>query len=287
MSRLGVHALVWVGGWSREECRRAVAATAEAGFDLIEIPLLEPARIDVDDTRAVLEAHGIAAACSLGLDLTTDVSSDDSAVVAAGRERLGGALRVTRELGADYLGGVLHGALGRYTAPPTPAGRAHAVEAIRELCATAADGITIGLESVNRYENNLLNTAEQALRFMDEVGAPNLAVHLDSYHMNIEEEDLASPVRTCGKRLGYVHVGESHRGALGTGTVRFDELFDALAEIDYGGTITFESFSSAVVDPKLSTTLCIWRELWDDALALATAARRFLEERWAPEAASA
>lgn len=280
MNPLGVHALVWVGGWSPEECRRAVAATAAAGFDLIEIPLLDPQRVDAEDTRAVLREHGLGAVCSLGLGPETDVSSEDPEVARAGRRLLADALAAARAMGATYLGGVLHGALGRYVSPPSRRARANAVGAVRELCAAAeGDGIAIGLEVVNRYENNLLNTAEQALRLLDEVGADNLLVHLDTYHMNIEEADLASPVLACGDRLGYVHVGESHRGALGTGCVDFPELFGALARTGYEGPITFESFSSAVVDPVLSSTLCIWRELWDDGAALAGAARRFVREQ--------
>jgi D-psicose/D-tagatose/L-ribulose 3-epimerase len=74
--------------------------------------------------------------------------------------------------------------------------------------------VTIGVEAVNRYESNLVNTAEQALELVEEVGAPNLVVHLDAYHMNIEEANLADPVRMCAERLGYVHIGESHRGYL-------------------------------------------------------------------------
>jgi D-psicose/D-tagatose/L-ribulose 3-epimerase len=286
VNALGVHAYVWVERWSREDCRRAVWATAEAGFDLIEIPLLDPSSVDVDDTRQVLEEHGVQAACSLGLAAETDISSDDPAAVTAGRRLLDDALWATRQLGATMLTGVLYGRLGRYTEPLTTSGRTNAVATIRELCAAAApEGITIGLEPVNRYETNGLNTAEQALRFIDDVGTDNLAVHLDTFHMNIEEADLASPVHACAERLGYVHLGESHRGALGTGTVDFPSFFAALAQAGYTGPITFESFSSAAAAPELSSTLCIWRESWTDAMAVARAATRFVHEQSAAAAA--
>jgi D-psicose/D-tagatose/L-ribulose 3-epimerase len=285
--RLGVHALVWVGGWSREEARHAIASTAEAGYDLIEIPLLDPSSVDAVDTRRVLDEHGIAAACSLGLSPATDVASEDPGAVAAGRRLLADALEAVVELGADYLGGVLYGMLGRHDAPVTERGRANAVEAIRELCDSAArEGVTIGLEVVNRYESNLLNTAEQALAFLDDLGAGNATVHLDTYHMNIEEPGMGAAIERCGDRLGYFHVGESHRGPLGTGSVDFAEAFRALDEIGYDGTIAFESFSSAVVSPALTRALCIWRETWDNGMELATAARRFVIEQRAAAAAA-
>ena len=216
MMRLGVHALVWVGGWSPAEARQAIASTAEAGYDLIEIPLLDPSSVDAKDTRSVLDEHGITASCSLGLSPATDVSSEDPAAVAAGRRLLADALEAAVDLGADYLGGVLYGVLGRHDAAVTERGRANAVEAIRELCDNAErEGVTIGLEVVNRYESNLLNTTEQALEFLDELGADNATVHLDTYHMNIEEQGMAEAIEACGDRLGYFHVGESNRGPLG------------------------------------------------------------------------
>ncbi|GAB4384117.1 MAG: sugar phosphate isomerase/epimerase [Elainellaceae cyanobacterium] len=279
MNRIGVHALVWVGGWSEPECRLAIESSKAAGFDLIEIPVLDPSTIDIDMTRQVLQSVGLKAGCSLGLSFDTDISSADPAIVAAGDRLLHEALDVARGIGADYLGGVIYSALGKYSQMPTAEGRANCINVLRDLArAAAADGISLGLETVNRYETNLLNTAAQTLELIEAVNEDNVVVHLDTYHMNIEEADFRIPVLACGDRLGYVHVGESHRGYLGTGTVDFATLFDALAEIDYQGTITFESFSSAVVAPNLSTTLAIWRNLWSDGMDLARHARQFIDQ---------
>ena len=97
---------------------------------------------------------------------------------------------------------------------------------------------------------------------MNDVDEPNVKIHLDTYHMNIEERSLEAAVVLCGDRLGYVHVGESDRGALGMGNVDFDSLFRGLRRVDYDGPITFESFSGDVVSPDLSDVLCIWRNPW-------------------------
>ena len=102
------------------------------------------------------------------------------------------------------------------------------------------------------------------MEYIAEVGAPNVVVHLDSYHMNIEENDFRQPVFDSGDRLGYVHIGENHRGYLGQGHIDFAQLFGALAEVGYDGVITFESFSSAVVDEDLSRILRIWRDMWTE-----------------------
>lgn len=89
---------------------------------------------------------------------------------------------------------------------------------------------------------------------------------------------MRDAVLRCGDRLGYVHVGESHRGYLGTGSVDFPGLFGALSEAGYRGPVAFESFSSAVVSPLLSNTLAVWRNLWDDSMDLAVSAREFIEK---------
>ena len=277
---LGVHALVWVGGWSKDQCREAIKNSAEAGYGLIEIPALDPKSIDVEHTKATLKEFGLKGACSLGLSFDADINNDDSEIAKRGEARLMDALDVVEQLGGDYLGGVIFSALGKYKLPPTKQARNNAVAALKRLAIAAhAKGITLGLEPVNRYESNLLNTGSQALEMITDIGEPNVVVHLDIYHMNIEEQDLVSPVLEAGNKLGYVHIGASHRGPLGTGNIDFDSFFSALAKIGYKGTITFESFSSTVVAPDLSSTLGIWRNLWTDNKSMAKSAREYIENK--------
>ena len=115
------------------------------------------------------------------------------------------------------------------------------------------------------------------MALLDRIGLPNVFAHLDTYHMNIEEGFVGKAIEDCGDRLGYFHIGESHRGYLGTGTVDFTEVFRSLARIGYDGPIAFESFSSAVVDPVLSNMLGVWRNLWSDGYDLARHAKAFME----------
>ena len=251
-----------------------------AGYGLIEIPALDPASIDAEDTLKVLGEYNMKAACSLGLTFDADINNEDSEIVARGEKRLFDALTVVERLKGNYLGGVLFSALGKYQGPPTTKARDNAVAAIGRLAKAAKEkGILLGLEPVNRYESNLLNTGQQALDFIKDTGSDNVKVHLDIYHMNIEEQDLVSPVIACGDKLGYVHIGASHRGPLGTGNIDFDSFFGALHKINYKGTITFESFSSAVVSKDLSNTLGIWRNLWTDNKSMAKSAREYMEAK--------
>lgn len=280
--RIGCHGSVWTGNFDAEGLRFAADKTREAGFDLIEIPLMDPEGIDVASARRALAANDLIATGSLGLTPGTDISSDDPDIVAGGAAVLNKALEVVSDIGGTHLVGVIYGAMHKYFEPATAAGRRHSVDVIARLASRAEQlGVRLGIEIVNRYESNLINTGRQGLEYLDEVGVGNVSVHLDTYHMNIEEPDMFSPVLTAGSRLGYVHIGESHRGYLGSGTVDFDEFFRALARIGYDGPVVFESFSSVIVHEELSRMLGIWRNLWDDSIDLASHANTFIRNHLA------
>lgn len=271
MNKLGVHALVWEAGWSHAECARAIARTAEVGYDFIEAAALDPSSIDVDFTRRELEQHGIGINFSLGLDAESDISSGDPAKAARGKAKLLQALAVARDLGATHVCGILHSAFQKNSVPTTKAGVAMAVDILGQVAETAArSNITLGLEVVNRYEFNVLNTASQGVEMCRRIGADNVKVHLDIYHMNIEELDIPAAIRETGPYLGYFHTGDSHRGYMGSGSADLAGMFRALVFSGYQGPITFESFSSRVVGQPLEGILGIWRNLWEDSHDLAT-----------------
>jgi D-psicose/D-tagatose/L-ribulose 3-epimerase len=281
-SLIGCHALVFTGEFDARGIASSVQRARAAGFDLIEFPLMEPDSFDSATARRAAEAEGLHITASLGLPAEADVSSDDPSIVAAGQRLLDTALDRTAEMGGSHMCGVLYGSMRKHMAPASATGRASSVEAIRSLASRASSlGIRLSLEVVNRYESNLINTGRQALEFLKEVDRPDVSVHLDTYHMNIEESDLFQPVLDVGDRLGYLHIGESHRGYLGTGSVDFGSAFRALDRIHYDGPIAFESFSSAVVSPTLSNTLGIWRNLWNDGDDLAAHANRFIRDQLA------
>jgi D-psicose/D-tagatose/L-ribulose 3-epimerase len=279
MNPVGIHGMVWVGGTTPEDFEIAIAGSRATGYDLIELPVFDPATMPVDAIVASLARHDMAARCSLGLPRDADISSADPAVSARGERLLHDVIAVSRDVGSDFVGGVIASAMTKYMEPATPAGRANAVGAFRRLAEqAAASGITLGIEVVNRYESNLVNTATQAVAFIEEIGAPNVVVHLDTYHMNIEETDFRQPVLDAGKHLGYVHIGENFRGYLGAGHIDFGQLFGTLREVGYSGAVTFESFSSAVLEPNVSNTLGIWRNVWSDSADLARSARRYIAD---------
>ena len=276
-SAIGCHALVWTGTFDDTGIRSAAQRTRRAGFDLIEYPLMDPFAFDAGVARDAVADNDLLVSASLGLSDATDISSEDAAVVGAGEALLRRAVEVVHEMGGAQLCGVLYSAMRKYQAPSSEKGLAHSREVIARVAEYGATlQVSLALEVVNRYETNVLNTGRQALAYLAAVGRADVAVHLDTYHMNIEESDMTAPVLDCAERLGYVHIGESHRGYLGTGSVDFDAFFKALGRAGYAGPVVFESFSSAVVSSTLSNTLGIWRNLWQDGDDLGAHANAYI-----------
>lgn len=271
MNKLGVHAFVWEHGWSREQATRAINQTAKAGFDFIEAPSLDPSSIDPAVTSKLLEEAGIGISFSMGLDLESDISSADPEKEKRGKAVLLDAVSVCRDCGGRSIAGILYSGFGKYYTQPTAEGIRRSAEILREVAEEAAKSdIDLCLEVVNRYETNILNTAAQGVEMCKLVDAPNVKVHLDVYHMNIEESDIPSAIIETAPHLGYFHTGDSHRGYLGSGSIDLQGVFRALVRAKYAGPITFESFSTRVVGQPLEGILGIWRNLWEDGFDLAT-----------------
>lgn len=277
----GGHALVWAGDWTEASARKAAASARRAGYDYIEMLMIEPDKIDVAMTKEVLSEYGLFATASLGLSSETDVTSINPSIVKKGDELLRKVVDKLHAIGSTELCGVIYCSLQKYPGPASTENRVNSISAVARLADYAADkGINVNLEVVNRYETNIMNTGKEGLKFLESVNRSNTYLHLDTYHMNIEEDGMSEAVLEAGDALGYVHIGESHRGYLGSGNVDFDTFFKALKKIDYSGPITFESFSSVVVDPALSNALCIWRNLWQDSDDLAAHALKYMKSRY-------
>jgi D-psicose/D-tagatose/L-ribulose 3-epimerase len=279
-NKLGVHSFFWEHGWSREQATRAINKSAEAGFDFIEAPSLDPSSIDPAITVKLLEAAGIGIAFSMGLDFDADISSGDPEKEKRGKALLLDAVRVCRDCGGKSIAGILYSGFGKYYEQPTAQGIRRSAEILREVAEEAAKSdITLCLEVVNRYETNICNTAAQGVEMCKLVGAPNVKVHLDVYHMNIEESDMAAAIIDAAPYIGYFHTGDSHRGYLGSGTIDLQAAFRAIVRAKYEGPITFESFSSRVVGQPLEGILGIWRNLWEDGMDLATHALMYTKSQ--------
>jgi D-psicose/D-tagatose/L-ribulose 3-epimerase len=278
MRRLGIHSFVWTGGSTQAMLEEAMENSAACGYRLIEFAYLRPEKFDLDRLAKRARALDLEIAVTMGLPLSADVSSEDTSIVRAGDELLANAVAAVRDVGGTKLGGILYSAHTKYSTMPSDRGRKNSIAAIAKASDAAKNaGVDLVLEIVNRFETNLLNTTAQGLDFIAATGSDHVRLHLDTFHMNIEEANPSAAIRLAGDKIGYFHIGESNRGYLGDGVIDFDRTFDALLDIGYARDVTFESFSSKVVDAALSLACAIWRDTWTDNMALARHARGFIE----------
>jgi len=278
MGRLGIHSFVWTGGATQAMLEDAMEKSAACGYRLIEFAYLRPEKFNLDQLAKRASALDLEIAVTMGLPLDADVSNDEPDVVKAGEALLANAVKAVRDIGGTKLGGILYSAHTKYSRMPTDRGRKNSIGAIERTADVAkAASVDLVLEIVNRFETNLLNTTAQGLDFIKATGSDNVTLHLDTFHMNIEEANPAAAIRLAGGKIGYFHIGESNRGYLGDGVIDFDRIFDALLDIGYERDITFESFSSAVVDEGLSLACAIWRDTWTDNMPVARHAKAFID----------
>jgi D-psicose/D-tagatose/L-ribulose 3-epimerase len=255
MKGFGVHTSMWTMAWDRAGAERAVAAALDHKMDFIEVALLAPDKVDAAHSRRLLERAALPAVCSLGLPEGARASSNPDGALAFLRL----ALDQTAAIGALALTGVTYGGIGERTGlPPTEPERDNIARVLEAAAAHAKGlGLDLGIEPVNRYENHILNTGRQAVEMIERVGAANLFVHLDTYHMHIEERGMALGILAAGPHLRYIHLSESDRGTPGSGNVRWDEVFGALKAVGFKGGLAMESFID--MPPELAWGLAVWR----------------------------
>ena len=271
----GASLLSWVlPQWNPEAGKFAIEQTAKHGFDIIEILLPGSMDFDVHTIKQQLKDNNLGVVCSLNLSKETHIPAHPEKAL----ETMKKALDITAGLGTDFLGGVLHGGIGAFTGDVL---QQHEKETIAEVWYKAGTyaqslGITIGIEPINRYESYVCNTADNVLELMKMANSPALAVHLDTFHMNIEESNFRDPVIQSGKLLKHLHITESHRGMPGEGTVNWAELFSALKEIDFEGNLVLENFSSSV--PGMQQAVSLWQTSPHNALELALGSLAFIKK---------
>jgi len=279
--RYVVHAYAWTSSWSNSDLG-LIAHARELGLDGIEIPLMELGAVDPEAIRERAADAGAELVTSVAVDEATDPTSDDPEVRVEAFRFLRGCVEATAAMGASVFTGVTYSALGRR--PDRPPGEAEwrwAAEVLGEVARFAEPlGVTVGIEPVNRYESFLVNTAEQGRELKEMVGEPNVGVHLDAYHMNIEEEEFGGPVAATVPDLVHFHLSESHRGIPGRGVVDWEAIVGALVDGGYEGVVGLESF--AEMSEAMRGATCIWRELAPDSDTLVREGLAFLhglEER--------
>jgi len=266
----GVDSFIWTEVFTEKDIW-IIPKAKELGFEVVDLAIAYPERFPVEKVLAAKQESGIDLVTTTTLGPDTSLISPDRQIRENGVRHMKKLVDINKALGSKILGGVNYAGWGCLTKHPRTAQEWEwSVSSMREAAEYARDNWdgVIAVECVNRFETHILNVAEDAVQYCKDVGVPNMRVHLDCFHMNIEESSFSGAVKTCGKEyLGYVHVNENNRGIPGTGLVPFDEFFRALLEIGYTGPLVIESFDPSF--EELAGNCAIWRKLADSGEALA------------------
>jgi len=248
------------------------------GFDAVEIIPFDPDNFPAAKVKVAAADLGLTINTGYGLPAEYNIISPDPKVRKAGVEFSKKLIDLSNEAGAKVFGGMIYCGWGYLTGKMrTEDEWKWAVEGYQQIAAYAREnsGLTLAIEPVNRFESHFINIAADAVQFIDDVGMPNVKVHLDTFHMIREEDNIPQAVLDTGKHLGYVHACENQRGIPGRGQVPWVDFFGALKQVGYDGCITVESFDPNM--ENIAKLCCIWRKLADSPEQLATEGLAYLK----------
>jgi D-psicose/D-tagatose/L-ribulose 3-epimerase len=276
MIKFGASLLSWVlPAWNGEAGLFAIQRTAAAGFDILEILLPPSMEINTATVRQQLRDHHIECLCSFNLPPDCHIPLYPEKAY----ERIKVALDKSAELESKILGGVLHSSIGVFSGSVKAAAEEETIRQVLSSVAAYAGklGITLCLEPVNRYESYVCTNAADVLDLIKEIDSPSIALHLDTFHMNIEEDNFRDPVILAGDHLKHLHITESNRGMPGEGNVAWDVFFAALAEVKYDGALVLENFSSSI--SGMAERVNLWHTSKHNAEELAFGSLSFMKNK--------
>ena len=255
------------------------------GAELIELAVVDPAAVTPEKLLVALDEVGfiqpvVCGAFGEGRDLRGSQQEIDGAV-----SYVSDLIDLAQKIGSKVVCGPMYSRTGRcgsHTSEERELQLDQISSALKPLCDKAeATGVTLAVEPLNRFETDCINTLEQASGLIERVDSSALKIHIDTFHMHIEEADSAEAIRRAAGHIGHVHASASHRGLLGRDQVNWEGVFSALDQIGYDGDVVIESFSPD--NPTIARAASIWRDLYDSPEQLAVEGLQFLKELWKPD----
>lgn len=257
----------WTSEWEADYFQIADKCK-KAGFDVMEMGaghLLDMSDTEISKLRDYCKELGLTISCNLGPPKDKNIASKDADIRAAGIKFLIDILRQMDKLGSKVLIGALYNSWpGEFDDVDKEVRWAHSVNSMKEVAAVADElGIDLCLEVLNRFESPLVNDCDEGIKYCNEVGHKSCKLLLDTFHMNIEEDNLPDAFRKAGSLLGHVHVGEGNRKLPGMGHLPWAEMGEALREIGFEGCVVMEPFLKP--GGAVAADIKVFRDLSDNA----------------------
>jgi D-psicose/D-tagatose/L-ribulose 3-epimerase len=252
------------------------------GFDAVEIAVEDPALIDTGILNRALKDNDIKPIICGAFGPTRDLTNEDPAIHKNCFNYIEQCFDICEAVGARFVAGPMYSAVGKARLVPPEQRKKEwglAVTNLRKVCESAQKrGLSIALEALNRFETDLINNSEDLMKLINDINHPAARVLIDSFHMTIEEKNLADAVKTVGDRLIHVQFSENHRGIPGTGMTNWNDLKAGLEAVGYNEVVSIESFTPNV--QELAGAVCIWKPFAPTQDIFAEEGLKFLKQ-WA------
>ncbi|HEV7379188.1 MAG TPA: sugar phosphate isomerase/epimerase family protein [Dyadobacter sp.] len=276
----GASTFIWVSPFSSANVD-LLTKVKNMGYDIIEIAVEDTSIIDWKTIKEIARDLDLKITVSGAFGAERDISSTEPAYRETGKQYIIDCIKIAQDVGSPIFGGPVYSAVGKtrlVSDDQKKQEREWCVNTLVEIGKIAADhGVVVGLEPLNRFETDMVNTVDQALSIVHEVASPNLKIVLDTFHSNIEEKDIPTSIRKIGKDLlCHVQGNESDRGTPGTGHLEWEGISEALKEIGYDGAVVIETFGQP--SKELARAACIWRPLANSADELAREGLAFYKQ---------
>lgn len=261
--KFGANTWIWFSPVTVSDIKAVAPQLANGGFDMIELPLEAIDGFDYQEAAAVIKDYGLGVSTCAAMGPDRDLIHGDTAIQDNGKAYIRHCIDAAQMLGASNLVGPIYSAVGRCW-QMTEAERARdtdlLVKQLKELGDYAADhGVVLGIEPLNRFETSFINLASQVIEVVDRVDSPGCKIMLDTFHMNVEERSLGDAIRAAGSRMVHLHACENDRGAPGSGHVPWNDVAQAVKDINFDGPVVIESFTAKV--KSIARAAAIWRAM--------------------------
>jgi D-psicose/D-tagatose/L-ribulose 3-epimerase len=280
----GVSTWLWTSPFTTASIQELFPKIAKMGFDVVEIAVEDISLIDSKVVKEALQQYNLKANICGAFGPTRDFTHEDVAILENCFSYVESCLDLCVELNAGFFGGPMYSAVGKARILSPELRKMEwelAVRNLRKVCGMAADrGLQIALEPLNRFESDLVNTADDVIRLIRDINHSAAQIMLDSFHMNIEERDIEKAIIAAGEKLIHLQVSENYRGTPGSGQTNWDAYRRGLEAIGYKGTVTIESFTPE--NKELAGAVCFWHPMAESQDGLASEGLRFLKS-WAAE----
>ncbi len=277
--KFGVNTFVWVSPCTTQAVKDLAPKVKSMGFDILEVSIENPDLIDGKAVKEILKENQLEGIVCGAFGPNRNICSSDPKIRENAQAYILWLIDAAAQLDSRTICGPMYSSVGKdHLEDPNERQEEwqRAVSGIKEMAVYGAKkGVKLAMEPLNRFETDMINVVSQGLKFIEETGMENVGLHLDTFHMHLEEKDSAEAIRKADKKIYHFHACENDRGVPGTGQVRWNEIATALKDINYQGPVVIESFTNQV--KEIARAVCIWREIAPSQDAIAVQGLKFLK----------